>query len=467
MFTDKLKQIMALFSGFVDSEKTSPMLRYKSPEEVAGAVDLGLRQQGLCEEEVMALLAQVGDYTTKTSGNRFYNQLFGGRIDVATVADMLVSLMNTSMYTYKAAGIHILIEQEVIDRMCQLVGFAGGEGIFTPGGSISNMMAMIMARNEACPDLKEQGFSGPRLIAYTSCQSHYSITKNAGLIGIGRANVRHISVDDAGHMLVEELRQTIEADLALGHQPFFINATTGTTVLGAFDPVAEIANVAEEFKLWLHVDGAWGGSLILNDKFKSRFEAVQRADSFTWDAHKMMGVPLSSSTILVKKKGLLEKHFSEEANYLFQVDHPELNPGMRSIQCGRRNDSLKVWAAWKLLGDTGYAKRIDLQRSLALYMAEQVERDSDFTLFIQPESLNVCFSFNGICSEAICDQLNRDGLLKVGYGSFNEHSFIRAICVNPDLSFSDIDLFLTEIKAVARQLGNECNVKMTHSSKNH
>jgi len=454
MFTDKLKKITALFSGFVESEKSSPMLSYKSPAEVVDAVNLELRQKGLSEDEVMALLAQVGDYTTKTSGNRFYNQLFGGRIDVATVADMLVSLMNTSMYTYKAAGIHILIEQEVIDRMCQLVGFEGGEGIFTPGGSISNMMAMIMARNEACPDLKEQGFSGPRLIAYTSCQSHYSITKNAGLIGIGRANVRHISVDDQGHLLVDELRQTIEADLALGYQPFFINATTGTTVLGAFDPVDEIVAVAEEFKIWLHVDGAWGGSLILNEKFKGRFEAVRRADSFTWDAHKMMGVPLSSSTILVKKKGLLEKHFSEEANYLFQVDHPELNPGLRSIQCGRRNDSLKVWAAWKLLGDVGYAERIDRQRALALYLAKIVESDDELHLFIQPESLNVCFFYEGVGSETICDQLNRDGMLKVGYGTFKEQSFIRAICVNPDLSFADIDLFINEVKQVARRLAD-------------
>ena len=452
MFTDKLDQITALFSRFLNSEKTQPASPYKSPKEMGDTVDLGLRSEGLSEDEVFALLGQVGEHTTKTSGNRFFNQLFGGRIDVATVADMLVSLMNTSMYTYKAAGINILIEQEVIDRMCQFVGFPEGEGIFTPGGSLSNMMAMTMARNEACPDLKEQGFSGSRLMAYTSCQSHYSIIKNAGLLGIGRANVRHIAVDDQGHLLVDALQEAIESDLAKGYKPFFINATTGTTVLGAFDPVAEIADIAEKFKIWLHVDGAWGGSLILNPNYQSRFEAVTRADSFTWDAHKMMGVPLSCSTILVKEKGLLEKHFSEDANYLFQVDHPELNPGLRSIQCGRRNDSLKVWAAWKLLGDAGYAKRIDRQRALALYMAEQITNDEELSLFIQPESLNVCFSFDGVCSEEICDRLNREGVLKVGYGSFNDHSFIRAICVNPDLSFNDIDLFLDAVKEIVRRM---------------
>jgi glutamate/tyrosine decarboxylase-like PLP-dependent enzyme len=140
MFSDKLKQISSLFLDFVDSEASQPALPYKTPEEVAAVVDLALREKGLSEDEVFALLGQVGEQTTKTSGNRFFNQLFGGRIDVATVADMLVSLMNTSMYTYKAASINILVEQEVIDRMCGFVGFSSGEGIFTPGGSISNMM---------------------------------------------------------------------------------------------------------------------------------------------------------------------------------------------------------------------------------------------------------------------------------------------------------------------------------------
>ncbi len=446
MFSSDMKQLVELFSRFTKSEKSDPALPYMTPDEVLEGFDLALEKEGLSEDRVVELLAQVGEKTTKTSGTRFFNQLFGGRIDIATVADMFVSLLNTSMYTYKAAGINILIEQEVIDRMCKFVGFSEGEGIFTPGGSLSNMIAMIMARNEACPDLKEQGFLQERLIAYTSCQSHYSITKNAALIGVGRANVRHISVDLKGHMNVSELREAIVSDLAQGFRPFFINATTGTTVLGAFDPVAEMADVAEEFGIWLHVDGAWGGSLVLNEKYQHLFEAVKRADSFTWDAHKMMGVPLSSSTILTRKPDLLQKHFSEDADYLFQADHDLLNPGTRSIQCGRRNDALKVWAAWKMLGDEGYSKRIDRQRELTLYLAEKIDAEEVLRLYCKPEALNVCFYAPRKSSEEICDFLDKTGVLKVGYGVFKGRTYIRVICVNPDMDFTDIDYFVEQVK---------------------
>ncbi len=450
MLSDMLEKFNEITELLMDAEQHSPALPYKSPVDLAEVIDLKLDSQGLDENDIVALLGEIAATTTKTSGKRFFNQLFGGRIDIAVVADMLASLLNVSMYTYKVAGIHVLIEQEITKRMCKCIGFEPGEGIFTPGGSISNMIAMTMARNEAESSIKEHGIPTNHFTAYTSCQSHYSITKNAAIIGIGRQNVRHIDVDSSGKMYPDKLEEAIKNDVAAGLCPFFINATTGTTVLGAFDPVKSIADIAEKYKIWLHVDGAWGGSMILNDKYKHLFAGAERADSFTWDAHKMMGVPLVASTILTRKKGLLKKHFSEPADYLFQADDDLLNPGTRSIQCGRRNDVLKVWAAWKYLGDEGYAKRIDKLRELACYFAEKVEQDPELHLHCQPEALNVCFEVPGKSSKMICDYLDRNGIVKVGYGIFKGRSFIRAICVNPDLGKEDLDYFLKQTKDAAQ-----------------
>jgi glutamate/tyrosine decarboxylase-like PLP-dependent enzyme len=452
MVSDILAQFNELAESLLKLEKETPALSYRSPEQFHRLIDLKINSEGFDEKDLVQILKTIAKNTTKTSGHRFFNQLFGGRIDIAVVADMLASLLNISMYTYKVAGVHVLLEQEIVNKMCSFIGFSEGEGIFTPGGSLSNMIAMIMARNEADHSIKQTGIPVNKFIAYTSCQSHYSVTKNAGIVGIGRQNVRQITVDYSGKMRLAELEETIQSDMVAGFKPFFINATTGTTVLGAFDDVEKIADIAEKYGIWLHVDGAWGGSMILNEKYQHLFKGAERADSFTWDAHKMMGVPLIASTILTREKGMLKKHFSEPADYLFQADDDFLNPGTRSIQCGRRNDVLKVWAAWKCLGDQGYAARIDKLRANALYLAKKIDEDNELQLLCQPESLNICFDVPEKSSQQICDYLDRNGIIKVGYGVFKNKSFIRAICVNPEMTEEDLDFFVEQIKAAAAKI---------------
>jgi len=165
----------------------------------------------------------------------------------------------------------------------------------------------------------------------------------------------------------------------------------------------------------------------------------------------MMGVPLSASAILIKKKGLLEKHFSEQADYLFQNDDA-FNPGTKSIQCGRRNDALKVWVAWQALGQQGFAERIDILYDLAQYAAGIVKKDDALRLCMAPESMNVCFQVIGKSSEKICEVLDKKGMIKVGYGDFRGESYIRLVCVNPDLTFADIDAFFQKVKNVGAEI---------------
>ncbi len=403
-------------------------------------------------DHVVEALRHLVLTTPSSAGDSFFNQLFGGRDPVATLAEMLTPILNSSMYTFKVAGPQVLVELEVLDRMAQKVGFRDGEGTFVPGGSIANLVAMIIARNQADPGARDEGISSKRLTAYTSDQSHYSIRKNAGLIGIGRDSVRKVSTDDYGHMVVEDLRRLIRSDRTAGRHPFFINATAGTTVLGAFDPIRDIAAVAQSEDLWMHIDGALGASVVLSETHRHLLGGSELADSITWNAHKMMGVPLSCSAILLKRRGLLSAHFNESASYLFQANEDEFNPGTRSIQCGRRNDALKLWAAWLFHGDAGYQIRIDRLFELADYAAGKIADDPDLTLTIRPESINVCLEVRGQSSAMICEKLDAESRLKIGHGEACGSSAIRLVCVNPDLDEEDIDHVITEIKAVAASL---------------
>jgi glutamate/tyrosine decarboxylase-like PLP-dependent enzyme len=229
-------------------------------------------------------------------------------------------------------------------------------------------------------------------------------------------------------------------------------ATAGTTVLGAFDPVFALAPIAKRHGAWLHVDGALGSSLLLHPEHRDLIRGSELADSLAWNPHKMMGLTLTCSAILVRRPGLLHEAFNEHADYLFQSDDDELNLGTKSIQCGRRNDALKLWAAWKVHGDAGWAKRIDRQLGLARHAADKIDADPDLILTKRPHSINVCFEVAGKSSAEICERLNREGLAQVGHAVVEGRRVIRLVTANPDLLEEDIERFFADLKRLAADL---------------
>lgn len=453
---EELEQLLALTSKVARQLVADEDLRadgsLRDPEQLALRLDLALGADGHAIDAVVARLHEVLRATPSSSSWRFVNQLFGGREPVATAAEMLAAVPNVSMHTFKAAGAQILVERELLRHMAAHAGFADAEGCFTPGGSIANLVALLLARNAAAPESRNRGLDGARLVVYTSAEGHYSIPKNAGIVGIGRDNVRRVPTDADGRMDVGALVSFLDEDRARGLRPTLINATAGTTVRGAFDPIRAIATAAREHGVWLHVDGALGGSLVLCPSRRDLVDGVELADSFSWDPHKMMGMPLQCSVLLVSRLGALTRSLDETADYLFQSHDDDLNPGHRSIQCGRRNDALKLWAAWLRLGDRGWDERIRRQLDLARLAAAKIAANPAFELLEPPPSINVCFEVRGRDSAAICDWLDRQGRLKIGYGAVRDRRAIRLVCVNPDLEEGDLDAILDEIQAAARAL---------------
>ena len=439
------------------AEDDLPAAEMRDPEHLADILDLVPPVEGLELEAVFDRLRRVMRATPSSSSWRFLNQLFGGREPVAVAAEVLAAMSNISMYTFKAAGAQVLIERALLRRMADAVGFAEGEGAFTPGGSIANMVAMLLARAQAVPEARDRGLDGTALTVYTSAEGHYSIPKNAGILGVGRRNVRRLPTTPDGRLIVSALDRALSEDRAAGLRPMMVNATAGTTVRGAFDPIREIAAVAREHGVWLHVDGALGASLSLSRTHRRALDGLELADSLAWNPHKMMGVPLQTSVLLVARRGLLHASLDETADYLFQTDSDSLNPGHTSIQCGRRNDALRLWAAWLRLGDRGWEARLDRQMALARRAAELIDADPALELTEPPPSINVCFEVRGRSSAAVCDRLDRDGRLKIGYGTVAGRQTIRLVCVNPDLDEAALVSILGEIKAAGAELGEGNN----------
>lgn len=442
--TNFLNSLFKLIEEFCVQDNQAPVGTNLLPHQLAKLLPLELEDQGISEEALVELLIEVLKYTPRTGSKRFFNQLFAGRNYTALAGELIAATTNNSVYTYKVGGVHILIEREVIKMMLEKVGFIDGWGIFSPGGSLSNMVGMLLARQKLAPEILDQG-NGSGWVIYTSSQGHYSIHKNAGFIGLGRQNVRSIATDKAGRMSIPLLEQTIEKDKAIGKKVLLINATAGSTVHGAFDDLIQLRRIADQIGCWLHIDAAYGGSLLMSPIYRNRLAGIEAADSVTWDTHKMMGVPLLASTLLTRHKSILNDTLMDRASYLFQQDADDYNPGLISLQCGRHNDALKVWCMWKRLGHSGYAAYIERLVQLTEYASELVEKHSKLKLALPPQCTTLCFTVNGVDSKQLCASLDKASEMKVGYGDYQGTSCIRLAIANPALNRQDIEEVIERI----------------------
>jgi len=446
-----LKADLEMFNQLVEvllnEEVAKPVAERIEADELYNTLDLSLNEAPMLDQAYKDVLRDVLVYTPKTATNLFFNQLFGGRQGKAILGDLLAVLLNNSMYTYKVAGPQVGIEQEIIRKSCDLVGYgAGSNGTFPTGGSMSNYMALMMARDKHDLSIRTNGVMS-RLTVYTSKESHYSNAKNASFSGIGRANVRYIGSDDYGRMIPSKLEAQLKVDIEDGCTPIYVNSTAGTTVLGAFDPIDDLADICEKYKLWLHVDGAYCGAVIFSEKNRHLLKGMERSDSFSFNAHKMLGTPLTCSIILVKDKKDLSNSFSNDATYLYQTDGDDFNLGKTSFQCGRRNDALKFWTLWKAVGSTGLEKIVDHQFDLADVARTYIRNNSDYTLYSFDDSISVCFNYKGIDANKLCTALYEEQITVVGFGSFGADEFVRFVTINANNSPEDILNFFKVMEA--------------------
>jgi len=392
-------------------------------------------------------LTEIIKRTPKTASTSFFNQLFGGRLGKATLGDLLAVMLNTSMYTYKVAGPQVGIEKTVLRKICDMIGYGtSSDGTFTSGGSMSNYMAMVMARDNYNPTIRTHGVTN-KMIVYTSEVSHYSIQKNASLMGVGRDQVRSIITNEKGEMLIEDLELQIKQDLEKDFHPFFVNATAGTTVLGAFDNVEQISDVCKTYNLWLHLDGAYCGGVIFSKHYKYLVKGIELTNSFSINAHKMLGAPLTCSMIVTQDKKHLYQSFSNDAEYLYQTADDDFNLGKTSLQCGRRNEALKIWTLWKSVGRKGLENIVNRQFYLADVARNYIKQHpKDYILYSFDNSISVCFNYKNSSAKTLCTELYLNSELLVSFGTFKSNEFVRLVTINTSLKEQDIINFFKTIE---------------------
>lgn len=469
-----LERVGTLLNTYVTSapDRDAPVVRFAGPEQLrdvfrqAGAgIELDEPQAPLSVDALVRAVEAVLGYSVRTQHPRFFNQNFAGADPVAVLGDWLAAALNTTAATYEAAPVFTLMEQAVVARLARVAGLSPAEGVLNPGGSMSNLSALHLARHRAAPEVLKQGLrTAPRLVAFTSEQAHFSLERAMALAGLGREALVKVPCDTSGRMKPEALEQAVRQSRERGERPFFLNATAGTTTLGAFDSLPELAEVARAHGLWLHVDGCHGASVLFSERHRHLMRGVEAADSLVWNPHKMLGVTQQCSVLLVRHPGLLRECFSTKAAYLFQEDknHVEQDLGEMSYLCARRADSLKLWLTWKARGDAGFGQRIDAAMELAAYAAGRVREDRRFQLAFAPSFTHVCFWWVPPdlrpledwrapevharlhrLSVAIKDRMQREGTMMVGYQPLaGRPNFFRLLFINPAVTRADVDTAL-------------------------
>ncbi|WAR04442.1 DCE1-like protein, partial [Mya arenaria] len=438
-----LSEVSKIIAKYLRSERdvSSKVLDFHHPHQLREMMDhcLYVDNKPRDLEQLLSDCKETLKYCVKTAHPHFLNQLSTGIDIIGLAAEWVTAAANTNMFTYEIAPVFTLMEETVLQRMKQLIGWSDGDAIFAPGGAISNLYGLMVARHVADPGIKHTGMADGRKFA-----SHFSIKKAAVLLGIGLDNVYSIQTDARGRMNVAALEETVQSVVSGGAVPLFVNATCGTTVLGAFDPVNPIADVCEKYGIWMHIDGAWGGSVLFTEKYRHLLDGVNRADSMTWNPHKMMGVPLQCSAIFVKKQGVLQSANELGADYLYQKDKvydTSYDTGDKAIQCGRHNDVFKLWLMWRSKGDDGFRDQIEKNFEMARYMLEKLKAREDFELVL--EELTACLK--GLMMEK--------GSMLLQYQPLGSMpNFFRIAFSNSAITRTDLDFVVQEIVDLAEQL---------------
>ncbi|XP_010601687.1 glutamate decarboxylase 1 [Fukomys damarensis] len=432
-------------------------------------------------ESLEQLLVDCTDtlkYSVKTGHPRYFNQLSSGLDIIGLAGEWLTAAANTNMFTYEIAPVFTIMEKILLKKMHEIIGWGEieADGIFSPGGSISNLYGILVARYKQYPEVKIKGMTAlPCIALFVSEQGHYSVKKAAALLGIGTDNVIEVKCDERGKMMPDELEKNILQAKRKGQTPFCVSATAGSTVFGAFDPLQDIADICKKHKLWMHVDAAWGGGLLLSREHSYKLNGIERANSVTWNPHKLMGVPLQCSAILIRERGLLEACNQMQAGYLFQPDklyNVDFDTGDKAIQCGRHVDIFKLWLMWKAKGTCGFEVQINRYMELANYLYKILKKKDNFKLVLdsEPELTNVCFWYfpsrlkhlpKGCerdqelhkIAPKIKAQMTEEGTAMISYQPCGDNvNFFRMVFSNPATRQTDIDYLIDEIERLGKDL---------------
>jgi len=372
-------------------------------------------------------------------------------LPIAALCDLVAALTNQAMAVYETGPSATMLERQVLQWLGELIGWKTSAGVLTSGGAQANLTALLAARQtHAGWDVWQQGVSaGAPLRILASEHAHYSVSRAAGIMGLGTDAVVKVATDDQGRMEVTALRTAWQQCQAQGGKPFAVVATAGCTPTGSIDPLFEIGTFCRENKLWFHVDGAHGASALLSSIHRQALRGIELADSVVWDGHKLLYMPATVSAVLFREPQNSYTAFAQEASYLFQGDsdaEEAWNTSYRTLECTKRMMGLKLWAAFSLYGVEKLGGLVEQVFATASLLAQKLADAPDFELLMPPQTNIVCFRHRSGDQAAIRQALVESGAFHLTQVKLDDQLWLRTTIMNPLTAESDLDALLEAIR---------------------
>ncbi|MCG7502228.1 aspartate aminotransferase family protein [Tenacibaculum sp. Mcav3-52] len=417
--------------------------------------------EGMSAEKVLDfVMDNVIPNSTVISHPKAYSFVPGPSNFISTMADSLATGFNIFSGGWMVSPAAAELEIVTMNWLLQMYNFPveKGGGIFTSGGSMANLTALVTARRLKCGD----DFS--KAVIYLSDQAHSSNIKAIRVLGFKKEQIRILPTDLEFRISINKLKNAIAKDRLEGLQPFCYIASAGTTNTGTVDPLNEIADICEEEDLWFHIDGAYGGAAILAEKGVKALRGIERADSLTVDPHKWFYQPYEIGCLLVKDASWLSGTFSEKPEYLRDIEgnESEINFYDYGIQLTRRFRALKFYMSIKTYGLDAFKEAVTYNIQLADDVEKMLRKSRNWEI-ISPATLAVInFRYNPIglnLSEKEIDELNQKISQKIMESReaflvttiLNKQVVLRMCLINPKTTMDDVK----ETLELCHQFGKE------------
>lgn len=381
----------------------------------------------------------------------------------ALAAEVVASAVNTSVDTWDQSTVATLMEQRLVRWTTDLAGLGEeADGVFTSGGTQSNLQALLMAREHAAHRLTEAAYEpelAGRLAVLATAETHFSIAKAARLLGLGSGALRLVATDRDGRMDPACLSRELGALARDGVHPMAVVATAGTTDRGCIDPLPEVAALAAAHGAWLHVDAAYGGGLLVSPTRRHLLDGIERADSVTVDFHKSFFQPVASSAVLVRRAADLG-HVTFHADYLNPREAVVPNQVDKSLQTTRRFDALKLWLTLRATGARAVGELFDEVVDRADEVHRRLRRDPDFEVLPPGALSTVLLRFRPAgLSEDVADELNpavrrallEEGRVLVATTKVDGRPWLKLTLLNPQVTLADLDAVVEAVRRTARR----------------
>jgi len=412
-----------------------------------------VKEGGMRAQDVAAFVERFLTFTTRLHHPSFLAHQVAVPDEGAAIADLVNGVLNNGMAIYEMGPPGVALERGMVRWMLSKVGWAGGDGTLTHGGSVANLTCLLAARARVAPEVWRKGVHQGELVVIATPSCHYSISRTIGIMGLGEDALLRLPADRFGVAQAEALAPMLDEVRSQGRKVLAVVANGCSTSTGLHDPIAAMADACHRGGVWFHVDAAHGGGALLSPRLREYLAGIEHADSMVWDAHKMLRTSVLCAAALFRNKDNARAAFQQEAIYFSDVEDERENVFEKALECTKTGLGLKLFLVLARLGEDGLREYVETMYERAREYHALLVSMPGFECPYEPESNILCFRYRDLDQEALRHGLMAEGSYYLGGTDVDGVRHLRLCVMNPETDEGTIRGLVERLEVLGRVIG--------------